>query len=363
MNSPQPPTARGLRGPARVSSANIRDVARLAGVSTATASRVFSGNDRVRESARNAVLAAADELGYVVNGLARSMMGQGPRAVALFVSEMVGPTFAALAAAVENVATSNGFMFVLCTTHGDAKRERQLIDTMREQRAAAVIFVGSTPTSDDYAERVRVYARDLAATGCRLVFCGTPKQAGAPDAPAIDYDHRGGIDAITEHLLNQGHREIAFVGTQPGYTTTELRLEGYLDAMARHGIDVPADHIYGVENAVDAASDIAATILERAPEVTALVCATDIIAVGVIRTLKARGKRVPEDYSVVGFDDMFLVSDIAPALTTVRAPFSALGHEAGLIALGLQKADERELLPVELVIRSSTAAPRTGRDR
>ncbi|WP_432877590.1 LacI family DNA-binding transcriptional regulator [Kribbella sp. CA-245084] len=348
-----PPTrAAGSRGPARVG-ANLRDVAQRAGVSPATVSRVFAGNDRVNPHAREAVLAAAAELGYVVNGLARSMMGHGRRFVAFLVQEMVGPTFAELAAAAEGVATANGDFFVLCTTHGEADRERELIDTLREQRATAILLVGSMPTDAAYAERVREYARDVEAVGGKLVIVGGPAQSIVPSAPSVNYDHTGGVRTAVRHLLELGHRRILYVGAQPGFSTHSLRLEGYVLALKDYRAEDEARTLT-CSGSAESAAHAMAEYLDGGGDATAVMCETDNMAVGVLRSLRDRGIRVPADMSVVGFDDMPLVADLEPPLTTVRAPFRELGRRAGLVALDLEESTGTITLPTELIVRSST---------
>ena len=354
-----PPGSRrvGSRGPARASTVNLRDVARRAGVSIATASRVFSGRQSVKPDVKSAVLSAADELGYVVNGLARSMMGRGARAVGVLVDTMVGPTFAALAAGVEAVASERGLLFQLCTTRGDPERERQLIDVLREQRAAAVLLVGSAPTGPPEAARVRKYARDMHAIDGRLVLCGRPAERTAPLAAAIDYDHFGGMYSATSHLLELGHRHIAFIGARRGFSTSESRLEGYRHAIADSGVALPGKWVRPCEHSPESGEVATRRLLDEVAGITALVCATDTIAIGAYRELRRRGIGVPQEISVVGFDDMMLVGELSPPLTTVRVPFEELGRRAAAMGLGLDDPSRAVILSTELVIRGSTGPP------
>ncbi|MCU1528090.1 MAG: hypothetical protein JWP75_1853 [Frondihabitans sp.] len=344
------------RGPRPVGPANLKDVALRAGVSTATASRVFSSPDLVRQQTRDRVLTAADELGYVVNGLARMMMGQGRRTVAILVAHMVGPTFASLAGAVERVSAAEGHLFLLSTTQDDPVRERELIDTLREQRAAAVLLVGSAPMDDAYIERVQGYARDLATIGARLVLCGRPAIPGHPDLLTVNYEQSRGIGEAVEHLVALGHQRIAYIGQAADYTTPEQRLEGYKSALVKAGLAVDDRLIQESDNVEEAGTRAAQELLDRCPDTTAIVCMTDNIAVGVYRATRARGLTIPDDLSVIGFDDTPLVGDLTPGLTTVRAPFEAVGRMAAELALGLPHSNEP--LITELVVRGSTAAPR-----
>ena len=304
------------------------------------------------------VVEAADRLGYVVNGLARSMMGRGPRAVAFVVASMVGPTFAAMAAAVERVANDNGHLFLLSTTQHDWDREARLIETLREQRAVATLLVGSSPSSDEYDQRVAGYARDLAATGARLVLCGRPPIRSHPEIASASYDNAGGVAAVVRHLAGLGHRRIAFLNLPDGMTTPLERRKGFLEGLASLG--TPAVHELIRPSGNSEAEGEAATLalVDQAPDVTAIACATDNIAVGAYRALRKRGLRIPADISVAGFDDVPVVGDLTPALTTVHPPFASVGETAAKMALGL---DDRSMvvLPTSLMVRDSTGPART----
>lgn len=346
------------RGPDPAGRANLADVARLAGVSTATASRVLAGRGTGKAASHARVIAAADELGYVVNGLARSMMGVGRRSIAFVSSLMVGPTFAAMASGAESVATSNHHMFMMCTTHGDAVAEADLIDSLSEQRVAAVLLVGSSPTDDIFAERAAAYAEKLGRVGAQLILCGRPAIDGLPHIASVDYDHVGGVGAAVDHLLSLGHRRIAYVGETERMTTEQQRYRGYREALERAGIEADDALIMHTENYTDEAEGFLHPFRAEHPDVTAYVCQTDMIAVGVSRALRADGLRVPDDVSVVGFDDMPLARDLTPSLSTVRAPFHEVGVTAGRIAVGELPYEGPIVLASEFFARDSSGPVR-----
>jgi len=347
---------RARPGPARIGSVNLRDVAKRAGVSPATASRVFAGAKGVQASTRERVLSAADELGYVVNGLARSMTGRGLRTMAFVVREMIGPTFAALAAGVESRATPNGYLLMICTTHGARARARELVKTLREQRTAAVLLVGSTENDDAFAETALEYARSLADIDAPLVFCGRPPLTGHDEIPSADYDQGGGVRSVVDHLVSLGHRRIAYVGGAPGMTTPDLRLSGYRDGLAAHGLEFDPRLVLETTNYEDPAEAAVGKLLQSGVTATALVCMTDVIAIGAMRALRAARISIPDMMSVVGFDDVPMVGDLTPALTTVHPPFYEVGVAAAEIALSPEHAGH-VLLEPRLVVRGSTGAP------
>jgi LacI family transcriptional regulator len=299
------------------------------------------------------VLAAAAELGYVVNGLARSMMGVGRRSIAFVSSVMVGPTFATMAGGAEDVATANGHLFTMCTTGGDVDREGALIEALSEQRVMAVLLVGATPASAEFEQRAARYAESLARVGAQLILCGRAALPDLPQIASIDYDHRGGVRSAVAHLAGLGHRRIAFVGALDEMTTSHQRFLGYQDGLVDAGIDFDAGLTVHSDNTSDEAEAAILAFMEQHPEVTGITCQTDIMAVGVCRALHKAGISIPNEVSVVGFDDMQLVADLTPSLTTVRAPFHEVGEIAGRIAVGEPYAGP-VVLPTELIVRASS---------
>ncbi|MGN6199952.1 LacI family DNA-binding transcriptional regulator [Humibacter sp.] len=345
----------GSRGPARVGAANLRDVAARAGVSPATASRVFGDSGSVHAETRARVLAAADELGYVVNGLARAMTGRGPGTVAFLVRTMIGPTFASLAAGAESVATANGHLLLISTTQGDPERESRLVATLREQRARAVLFVGSTESNEEFDSRAAQYAKDLADVDAPLILCGRPPIHSAPGIVSVDYDHKAGMASAVDELVGLGHRRIAYIGEPRGMTTADLRMDGYAQAMKRHGLAVDSDLIRSSANTESSGAAAAGDLLRGIRTPTAIVAMTDNIAVGAYRAARALGLRIPEDISIVGFDDVPVVGDLTPGLTTVHPPFHEVGVQAARIALGLERP--RNVLLQPSFMRRGSAAP------
>ncbi|UYN98948.1 MAG: LacI family DNA-binding transcriptional regulator [Devosia sp.] len=335
---------------------NLRDVAAHARVSVATASRVFSDNPNVNAESRERVLASAQELGYVVNGLARAMMGRGRQSIAFVVRAMIGPTFAALAAGVESVAGKNGHMVLMSATEGDAQREHDLIHTLRELRVRSVLLVGSTESDASFDQRAMGYARDLAQVKASLILCGRPPIAAFPELVSVNYDHSGGVAAGVDELVRLGHTRIAYIGEGRGMTTAELRLGGYEAALARHGIPLDPQLVRLAANSEAAGAQAATELLQSGIAVTAIVTMTDNIAIGAYRAARSLGVSLPDQLSIIGFDDAPVVADLTPALTTVHPPFFELGVRAAEIALDLAPA-AHVLLPTTFMKRGSAVEP------
>jgi LacI family transcriptional regulator len=285
------------------------------------------------------------------------MMGRGPRTIAFLVHQMVGPTFAAMASGVESVATENGFLFLLGTTHGVPERERELIDTLRQQRAAAILLVGSSDSSAEFTERAAAYARDLEGVGGRLIFCGRPALPGHPEILSVDYDQVAAFRDSVRRVIELGHRSIAYIGEEAKMTTPEQRQEGYRQALVAGGIEWNAELVRASDNDEDSGHAAAIELLDSGLPVTAIVCMTDIIAIGAYRAIRERGLRIPADISVVGFDDLPIVGDLTPGLTTVRPPFREIGIEAARVATGVSSSVADVHLATTFIERGSLAAP------
>ncbi|MFH8288138.1 LacI family DNA-binding transcriptional regulator [Streptomyces sp. NPDC018059] len=341
----------------------IRDVAARAGVSVATVSRVLAGNYPTSTASRAKVLRAVKDLDYVANAHARALAGAGRKTIAVLMLDVVGAFYAQVAQGVEMEAAQHGRLTLVSSTGSDPARELALVQMMREQAAEAVVLVGGVTQDDEYRQRMARYAEVLAAAGSRLVLCGRP--APAPDVPAlvVEYDNEAGAHAVTSHLLGAGHRRIALIGYQPGNTTGEDRLAGYLRALADHGVPRDEALLHGVGFGQNFGYRAMRDLLARAdgkPDFTAVFAGDDRAAAAAIIALREYGLRVPQDMSVVGYNDDPVAGDITPGLTTVHIPAEEMGRTAVRRALsGAPRAgQERHLLGTHIVIRESVRAVR-----
>ncbi|GAA3092000.1 LacI family transcriptional regulator [Kribbella aluminosa] len=348
----------------------VKDVAVAAGVSATTVSRVLAGNYPVSASTRKRVLRAVQDLDFVINAQARALVGGSTRTVAFIVRDLVGPLFAYIGQGVEQQATAEGRVCLVCTHHGDADRELELIELMREQQAEAVVLVGGGLRTPEHLERMAQIARSLERVGSRLVLCGRPPIG--PDAPStvVEYDNEGGAFAVTNYLISLGHRRIAFVGAaEPNHTTTSARFEGYTRAHRAHGLTVDDSLVVGGtfdrESGYRQTKALLARDTGTEPAMTAILGITDMVASGILAALREAGLRVPEDISVAGYDDIPLSADLSPALTTVHIPHEELGRAAVRLALHRDEyaLDQHLLLGTHVVIRDSAAPPRENNAR
>jgi len=344
---------RGARGPAPSAEVNLRDVALRAGVSPATASRVFSGHATVSDETRAKVLAAAEELGYVVNSLAQAMIGTGRRSLALVTSSTAGPAFADLANGAEHVATTNGNLFMVGLTHGDVDREREIIETLRENRTAGVLLSGSTMPGKESEERIASYADALASVNASLVLTGHPYLPSTPDVQSVNYDQIGGVRKAVQLLAGKGRKRIAFMGWSNS-TTANQRFLGYSLGMKDADLTIDSSLIVECPNEVVQAHLAALLLLKSTDPPTAIVCLTDQVALGVYRAARDFSISIPDQVAVTGFDDSPFCADLTPTLTSIHAPFYNVGVRAAQMALDLTLREARVDLPTQLVEREST---------
>lgn len=338
----------------------IREVAERAGVSIATVSRILAGNYPDAPATRDRVMRAVKELDYVANVHARSLSGTPTKSVAIIINSVISPHYAHVAQGVQTQAAAEGRLCLIGTTGGDAEQELAMVQLMREQHAEAVILVGNVLADAEYQARMSQYAHSLAAAGSRLVLCGRPPLG--PDVPAVvvECDYAAGAFEATSHLISAGHERILCLGRRPGYTTADARLAGYRKALTAHGI------------AHDAQLEVEGRLFEREEgyrmmkermeagqrDFTAIFAFNDLIAAGARQALLEHHLGVPDDVSLVGFDDLPPALDIN--LTTVHLPHQELGRTA--VRLALEHATEggappHIVLDTHLVIRDSVSAP------
>jgi LacI family transcriptional regulator len=345
----------------------IKDVAASSGVSATTVSRVLAGNYPVSTATRARVMKAVRQLDYVINAQARALVGGGTKTVAFIVHDLVGPSFAYVGQGVEQQATAEGRLCLVCTSHGDPERELEIIELMREQQAEAVVLVGGRVNSRSHVERMTQIARALDKSGSRLVLCGSPPLGADVPATVVEYDNEGGAYAVTSYLISLGHRDIAFLGAgESGHTTIDGRLRGFERAHKAHHLPMTPQRTHAIT--FDRESGYRATrdLLARGQKFTAIFAATDVIASGVLVALREADLRVPEDVSVVGYDDIPLARDLTPELTTVHVDYEELGRTAVRFALNRDRhaMSQHTVMGTHVVIRDSAGpAPKRSKAR
>lgn len=299
----------------------LDEVARLAGVSRATASRAINGGNRVSPSARAAVDAAVASLGYTPNPAARSLVTRRTDSVALVVPEpdervFSDPFFVHTLRAVNRVLAPKDLQLVLLLAQ-PGEEERRLLRYLRRRHIDGAIVV-SHHRSDRLSDH-------LAALALPCVFVGRP-WTSADKVAYVDTDNTGGARAATEVLLERGCTRIGHVSGPEDMTAGFDRVEGWRSAMRAAGHDDDLVECGDFTEAGGAAA--AALLLDKDPTLDGLVVASDLMAAGALRVLAGAGRRVPEDVAVIGYDDLGVAESTTPALTTVRNPLGEMAAQA-----------------------------------
>ncbi|MFF4117126.1 LacI family DNA-binding transcriptional regulator [Streptomyces sp. NPDC001714] len=328
------------------------DVARLAGVSQKTVSRVMNDEPYVSADVRRRVLAAAEELGYRSNNAARALASGRTRSIGVVTlgTALYGP--ASLLMGIERAVRDSGYALrVVNTMEGETAGIAGAVDTLLDQGVDGIVI--SEPIDEeagaDLSSRVDV----------PVLVLGAPPPFAAPHVVTAGIVSSQMARAATEHLLELGHSTVHHLAGPQRWYSARDRLDGWRSALAARGL-VPPPVVEGDWSA--ASGHAAGRKLAADPGVTAVFAANDDMAIGLIRALTEAGRRVPDDVSVVGFDDIPVAAYVTPPLTTVRQPFDAMAHDGLKLLVHAIESPQAEPLPmtdppVELVVRSSASAP------
>ena len=359
LSQPPDPAGRTASSPTP-SRAKIQDVARLAGVSLGTVSAVLNSKQVVSEATRARVLAAMAALHYQPDHHASNLVRRKTNLLGLLVSDLLNPFFAETAQMIEQEARAHGFAVTLAATNFSPFLLREAARRMLGARIAGLAVMTS-----EYDEEAFAMIRD---SGIPSVFL----DAGRPGAAStnIEVDSRGGMMAAVEHLVRLGHRDLLLLrgagqANGPFLLSHQFRDEGFVAALEACGLGsgrARIEQAYGF--APEAGSRAVEAALYAAP-FTAVICATDLLALGVYRGLHRRGVRVPQDVSVVGFDNTYLSEYLIPALTSVDISRKDLARMAigSLLALDGRPAPSTLRLGTTVLVRESTAPPAAAAGR
>jgi LacI family fructose operon transcriptional repressor len=329
--------------------AQIKDVAKLAGVSVASVSRVLAGLPVVSEPTRKKVLAAVKELDYRPDLAARRLRSRRSDTIGLIVSDIRNPFFTEVSRAVEDIAYSHQMRVILCNTDEDPGKETSYLELMQDEKVSGVIL---SPSS-------RLLSRFSPADfGFPIVL--VDRYERGIEADAVLLDNFDAAYRLTDHLVGRGHRRILFVYGAASATGRQ-RLDGHQAAMAQHQLPVQTK---GVQPVVDEARNAMLALLRESAPPEAVLASSGLILLGLMEALRAVGLRVPQDVAVAGFDNMPWTGLVDPGLTVIAQPTYEIGREA--IDLLFQRisnpasAMRQLVLRGELVERGSTA-PQPGR--
>lgn len=320
-------------------------------MSVATVSRTFQYPERVLHETRARVHAAAEKLHYSPNARARSLRTAKSSVVIALIPDITNPFYTDVIQSIEIVAQQHGYSLLLGDTQHDTANERRYGDLISSRVADGMItFLPRAPA-------IRITGRLPIVNACELI--------DDPTISSVSVDDYTAFRKATDYMLALGHRSIAFIGGLPGSPLSEARRAGFTDAMAAAKLTVDPKLFAAGSTSPEAGQRGAELILAYGIPVTAFMCLTDQLAIGVLQALHLNKIKVPADVSVLGFDDIAFARFTNPPLTTVAQPRAVIGKESMLMLLQLLKDDttpaRKLIVPTELRIRGSTGPPPTGK--
>jgi len=335
--------------------ATIRDVAREAGVSIATISRLFNGSARVSEETSKRVREVAERMGYWPNGAARSLITKRTHALGVLLPDLYGEFFSDVIRGIDLEARREGYHLVVSSSHSDAGELFAALQTMRGRIDGLIAMAPDLDSPSPLEESAKRFPTVLVNPGFATERCGS-----------VAADNAAGARDMVKHLASLGHREVAFIAGPESNRDALLRLQGYRAAIREFGLEAAPDLVARGGFTESSGYEAARQLLARVPRPTAIFAANDCMAVGALSALREMGLRVPEDVAVTGFDDIASSSYLTPQLTTVRVEAWRLGQRAVQMLLAAMHAPAaapiQEVLPAALVIRESCGSvPRASR--
>lgn len=333
----------------------IRDVARVAKVHPGTVSRALNDETRalVNEDTAERVLRAAERLGYRPNRIARGLKTSRSYTIGVLIPDITNPLFPPILRGIEDRLGEEGYTSLIVNTDNDAERERTHLEAMRARQVDG--FIAATARLD------RELLAEIATLAKPLVLVNRSLEDRS--VPAVTVNDRQGIWLAVQHVVALGHKRIGHVGGPQNLSTGHRRHLGFVESIHAAGLEAPSEWVrFGTRFIEEEGARVCAQLLDSASDLTAIVAANDLLAIGCYDAIEERGLSCPEDISIVGFNDMPFVDRLRPPLTTVRIPQREIGTVAADLLLqrladGSRSAREILLEP-NLIVRGSTAPPR-----
>ena len=330
------------------SAATIEDVADIAGVSIATVSRAIHTPKKVADATRRKVMEAIAQTGYTANEMARSLRMRRSNMILILAPDVGDPNFSNILVGLETEASKRGYGVLIGNTRNDTERETDYLGFISSNKAdGLVLLTGHLP-----------FGSAQLAAASRLppiVAVNEPVRNG--DVPFVGVDNFEGARIATDYLIAQGHKRIAFIGSSSVKLVNSMREQGYRGSLRAAGIRIDPAYILEGDGTTESGRAATELLFVRDTLPTAFFCVNDATALGVIIALSARGYSLPEDFSVMGFDDITFASFVTPALTTMKQPRLNIGEVAMDLLLALLEGKELEqreiLLRSELIVRDS----------
>lgn len=328
----------------------IYDVAREAGVSMATVSRVVNNNPNVKPQTRKKVFEAIERLGYRPNAVARGLASKKTTTVGVVIPDISNPIFSEVARGIEDIANMYHYNIILCNADKKKEKEIRVVNTLLEKQVDGLLFMGGTVT-DDHLQAFRT-------SSVPIVLCATTSSDDT--IPSVDIDHESAAYDAVKALIDNGHRVIGMIsGTLQDPANGYARYQGYKRALEDNGLSVKDEYVRVGNYRYESGMETMKYFLELEERPTAIFSATDEMAIGAIHMAQDHGLKVPDDISVISVDNTRMASMVRPQLSSVAQPMYDIGAVSMRLLTKLMKKESVEhtkvTLPHELIARKSMA--------
>lgn len=328
----------------------ITDIAEIAGVSVATVSRVINNKSKgVSDATRERIWKIIEDNNFQPSAIARGLVTKSSKIIGLLIPDITNPYYPELAKGVEDAASEKGYNVILCDGGNSTEKELTHLDFLSEHYVSGLVYSNAVEISEATFNKMK--KQKMAS-----VFVDSKNASGS--AYNIYVDNKNAMIDIVKYLYSNGHRRIAFLGGNPGSYSTIKRFEGYLEALDE--LHIPYDPQLMIEGdyVIGKARKQVRELMSRNTKFTAICCCNDLMAVGALEVFEEMGMRVPEDISVVGFDDIYLARHMRPRLTTMKQPAYEMGRKSADVLIDLiegkaNDAKKNYVFETELKIRES----------
>ncbi|WP_409227088.1 LacI family DNA-binding transcriptional regulator [Gudongella sp. SC589] len=328
----------------------IKDIAKAAGVSTATVSMILNKKDKnISQPTRERVLKIAKDINYIPNSMARSLVTSQTKTLGLVLPDIVNPFFPEIARGAEDRAREAGYSIIICNTDDNVDQENKYIQMLSEKMVDGIILTHSANRNDEMT----------GLENSRIPIILIDRDYDSPNVlgKVLVDNSRASRDGVN-YLLKKGYRRIAYIAGPLNTGTARDRLEGYKIALSENDIHYDENLVRVGEYRLKWGYEAAEDLLDSKLDFQAIFCGNDAIAIGAMKKLRERGISVPEDIAIMGFDDIYIASMVDPELTTIKQPNYSMGYEAVNMMIdsiqGNKIANKNLILGTELVVRKSS---------
>lgn len=329
----------------------IADVAQAAGVSAQTVSRAINDKGEISPETKERIIEIARQLGFRPNNIARSLVRRLTTTIGIVIPDITNPFFSEIVRGVEDQAHLQSYSVFLCNTDESPERELSSLDSLLENQVDGIILCSSRLDEDELASKVKEFSF--------AILINREIEEIPEKVRVISFDDRLGMCMAVTHLIQRGHRRIAFLAGPERSRSGQKRLSGYYSCLGENGIATNPDLVQFCEPSFAGGMQACRSVLDAHPEITAVVCYNDLVAIGAIQAGLTLNRNIPADLSVIGFDDIPMAALYCPPLTTLRMP----KREAGIVAMkmlidlfeGNPQTEYHEVFTPELIVRGSTS--------